>query len=390
MDPRFDEIFSRPENDIFNVIFFPDRVYHAAYFNATTSDRYRYYVAEVRDKLDITALTGSVYLDGRILGGVLRIEYKASRLVEQARERERWPGSRVAAKVLVTWEETGSSGKRVTRESGVRVLLHFCPWVDAYQVELWSALEPPARISHHPSVTAQMGARGPITADHRISPALAGDAKIKRVRLAFEEDSVEEPLGELLPNPQTDNFYDRTIQVPRNATPNSNENTVEVGVYDLDFRRAWILESEGTMPVLYNNGLIEESAEGKNNPDHRAHNIIAMRWILQQELGASLVYFHEVIIPPGSIEGTHQHIGSEELYYIVEGTGVAYLGLNDDPECAHLPVVESFVFGFGPRKLREVPVKPGTVIFTKSGGIHGIRNPNLVPLKFVAFGYHTR
>jgi len=29
------------------------------------------------------------------------------------------------------------------------------------------------------------------------------------------------------------------------------------------------------------------------------------------------------------------------------------------------------------------------VIFTKSGGIHGIRNPkeNSVPLQFVAFGY---
>ncbi len=37
-----------------------------------------------------------------------------------------------------------------------------------------------------------------------------------------------------------------------------------------------------------------------------------------------------------------------------------------------------------------MPVKPGSVIFTKSGGIHGIRNPSPdKPLRFVAFLYHT-
>ena len=43
---------------------------------------------------------------------------------------------------------------------------------------------------------------------------------------------------------------------------------------------------------------------------------------------------------PGTIEGTHRHIGTEELYYIVEGAGIAYLGENDDPSLAHLPTVE--------------------------------------------------
>ena len=32
---------------------------------------------------------------------------------------------------------------------------------------------------------------------------------------------------------------------------------------------------------------------------------------------------------------------------------------------------------------------PGSVIYTKSGGVHGIRNPGSEPLKFVAFLYHT-
>jgi oxalate decarboxylase/phosphoglucose isomerase-like protein (cupin superfamily) len=34
-------------------------------------------------------------------------------------------------------------------------------------------------------------------------------------------------------------------------------------------------------------------------------------------------------------------------------------------------------------------VKPGSVIFTKSGGMHGIRNTGNADLKFVAFLYHS-
>ena len=51
MDPRFNDIFTSPENDIFKVVFFPDRIYHARYLNATRSRRYRYNVQEVRGKL---------------------------------------------------------------------------------------------------------------------------------------------------------------------------------------------------------------------------------------------------------------------------------------------------------------------------------------------------
>jgi len=56
MDPRFDDIFNKPENQIFQVVFFPDRIYHAQYLNATESQRYRYNVTEVRNKLDIGVL----------------------------------------------------------------------------------------------------------------------------------------------------------------------------------------------------------------------------------------------------------------------------------------------------------------------------------------------
>jgi mannose-6-phosphate isomerase-like protein (cupin superfamily) len=106
------------------------------------------------------------------------------------------------------------------------------------------------------------------------------------------------------------------------------------------------------------------------------------------------VYFHEVELPPGAVEGTHQHIGSEELYYFTEGEGMAYVGLGDDPDADEKykrVVPDPEIYGLGPKPCIEVPVRPGITIFTKSGGIHGVRNPkgNSKPLKFVAFGYHS-
>jgi oxalate decarboxylase/phosphoglucose isomerase-like protein (cupin superfamily) len=97
-----------------------------------------------------------------------------------------------------------------------------------------------------------------------------------------------------------------------------------------------------------------------------------------------------VTIPPGTVEGTHQHIGSEELYYITEGKGVAYLREGDDPKAdAKYPTVVREIYGIGPRACKELPVQPGAIIFTKSGGMHGIRNDGPDPLRFVAFLYHT-
>jgi mannose-6-phosphate isomerase-like protein (cupin superfamily) len=114
-----------------------------------------------------------------------------------------------------------------------------------------------------------------------------------------------------------------------------------------------------------------------------------MRWLFQRELSGSVVFFHEVTIPPGSVEGTHRHIGSEELYYVVSGQGLAYMRDGDDPSAGEYPLVKRQVYGIGERDCREVPVGPGSVLFTKSGGVHGIRNPGTEPLRFVAFLYHS-
>jgi len=65
------------------------------------------------------------------------------------------------------------------------------------------------------------------------------------------------------------------------------------------------------------------------------------------------------------------------------------MGVADDPTTEPYPTVARSVYTLGSRPCKELPVRPGSVLFTKSGGIHGIRNTGTAPLKFVAFLYHT-
>src|ERR671930_521856 len=76
MHAQFDQLFTEPENSVFKVVFYPDRIYHAPYLNATRSERYRYNVREVRSQVDITVLKGEVYLDGQLLTSFVRVEYR--------------------------------------------------------------------------------------------------------------------------------------------------------------------------------------------------------------------------------------------------------------------------------------------------------------------------
>jgi mannose-6-phosphate isomerase-like protein (cupin superfamily) len=382
MDPRFDEIFSKPENQIFDIVFFPDRIYHAQYLNATRSSRYRYNVTEVRNKLDIAILKGEVYMDGSLLTNFIRIEYRASRLIEVVREKGRFLQDAILAYFKVMPADSSKAADATIR-------LHFCPWIRAFQAEIWGTLEPPAGISHDIKVLSLMGREGSITRLRNFDPALADIDSIRQVITAIRENDVDEPFGYQINDPAWDNNFSRTIQVPNTQDPSAGQNTVELKNYELDFRRGWYLDARQTAPVRYLNGMVDYT--DPNNPDRTPNNIIEMRWMLQQELGTSLVYFHEVTIPPGCIEGTHRHIGSEELYYIFEGEGLAHMGEGDDPNVTTgpYPRKEVDVYGLGKLPVREVPVKPGTIIYTKSGGIHGIRNPGTNPLRFVAFGYHT-
>ncbi len=375
MDPRFNDIFSKPENSIFRVVFFPDRIYHAEYLNATRSPRYRYNVREVRNKSDITVLKGEVFMDGLPISNFLRLEYRAGRLVEQARERGRFVRGE-----LLAWLRLLPENAAATAETTVK--LHYCRWIDAYQVELWQTLEPPANNHHDFRVLDLMGADKDITHVAAFDPALEDIKALKKIELAFRENDRDLPFGYAINQPVWDNNYTRNHQVPNTQQPSSDANTVKTDNYLIDFQRGWYLEADQVAPVRYENAMMDDG-----NPDMANGNVIEMRWLLQRELGGDLVFFHEVTIPPGKVEGTHRHIGSEEMYYIVEGQGIAYMGVNDDPQLADLPIVEREIFGLEPHQCREVAVKPGSVIYTKSGGIHGIRNPNNTPLKFVAFLY---
>jgi mannose-6-phosphate isomerase-like protein (cupin superfamily) len=384
MDSRFDNIASHPSNSIFQVVFFPDRIYHAQYLNATRSPRYRYNAREVRSKADTTAMKGEVFLDDRKLCNFLRIEYRASRLVEMVRERQRFVRDGCLAWVKVLPEDQGK-----TAEAFVK--LGFCPWIDAYQVEVWETLEAPENLRHDLKVLDMMGRDGEIVRVPAFGPALVDIENLDRLEIAFRENTEYMPFGYTVPNgpgpfdAAWDNYYERNIQEPNTQEPSSDLNTNKVRNYRIDFQRGWfITDANKTLPVRYHNAMMNPE-----NPDREEQNIIEMRWILQQELGGTLVFFHEVTIPPFTVEGTHQHIGSEELYYIVSGEGVAYMGGNDDPSLAHIPTVRRDIFGLEPKECRPVAVKPGSVIFTKSGGIHGIENPNAQPLRFVAFLYHS-
>src|SRR5215813_2393831 len=130
MDARFNAIETRPENQIFSIVFYPDRIYHAQYLNATRSPRYRYYVHEVRNKVDSMVLKGQVFFDGTMLANFVRIEYRASRLVELAREKERFLKNCVLAYVKLDHREPAKSAEAMVR-------LHWDNWIDAFQVEIW-------------------------------------------------------------------------------------------------------------------------------------------------------------------------------------------------------------------------------------------------------------
>jgi mannose-6-phosphate isomerase-like protein (cupin superfamily) len=382
MDPRFNDIAADPRNSIFEVVFFPDRVYHAQYLNATRSSRYRYVVQEVRGKSEITVLKGFVFIDGLQICNFLRIEARGGRLAEVVREKGRFMGPDIIANVGLT----PVGGQRID----ARARLHFCPWIHAFQVEFWETLDAPAGKHHDYQVSDMMGYGGSIVKVPEFAAAIADLPALKRVDLAFRENDVSYPSHTIVQefDAAWDNYYKRNVQVPNTQQPSSDLNTVPQNGYGVDFERGWFVKKvRDIAPVRYLNGMMEGG-----NPQAGETNIIEMRWVLQQEFGGTVVFFHEVTIPPHTVEGTHQHIGSEELYYVFEGRGIAYMGAADDPNLAAdlaIPVETRHIFGLDPQPCKKLEVGPGSVIYTKSGGIHGIENPYDEPLRFVAFLYHS-
>jgi mannose-6-phosphate isomerase-like protein (cupin superfamily) len=378
---RVDDKYTEVWNSVFQVLFYPDRVYHAAYLNATRSRRYRYNVREVRNAFDITVLKAEVYLDGDFLTNLLRIEYRGGRLTEVAREKNRLLRQQIGMYIrLIDPKGPGDEGPTA------QIKLHYDNWINAYQTEIWESVAPPTRKQHDFRVLDQMGCMGPITSVYDFKDLLSDLAALNKVELALCEAQREDPSGRRIDDPQWDNNYLRSHQMPNVPTPSAPENTVLDRNYLIDFQRGYFHTNiRDITPVRYVNAMMDGG-----NKDRRDDNIIEMRWVVQREFASSVVFFHEVTIPPGAVEGTHRHIGTEELYCITEGEGIAYMGDGDDPNNDKYPLVERQVMGYDLRACRELPVQKGSLIYTKSGGIHGIRNPSKdTPLRFVAFLYHT-
>ena len=95
--------FDAPWNKIFKVVFFPDRIYHAEYLNATRSPRYQYNVLEVRGRRDFIVLKAEVYLGWRTFSAIrCASNTAAGRLAEQVRSADRLLGNEVLAWVELT------------------------------------------------------------------------------------------------------------------------------------------------------------------------------------------------------------------------------------------------------------------------------------------------
>jgi mannose-6-phosphate isomerase-like protein (cupin superfamily) len=388
-DPQFNQKFTDPANDIFKVVFYPDRIYHAAYFNATRSPRYRYNVSEVRNAFDITLLKAEVYLDGIFLSNVLRIEYRGARLTEVAREKNRFLRDQILMHIRLLDPKIPDDAPE--QGPAADLYLHFDKWINAYQTEIWESVAPPPRKYHDFKVLDQIGRMGSITSVFAFKDLIRVLPSLRRAELSFRENDIDLPFGYQIRDAQWDNNYTRNHQAPVSRLPSDNDkNTILDSSYLIDFQRGHFFENVDTIdPVRYRNGMMEPT-----NPEANDNNIIEMRWVLQREFASSVVFFHKVTIPPGAVEGTHRHIGTEELYCIVEGEGFAYMGEGDDPNNAkkEYPLENRAIYGYGSdtKPCRKIPVKPGSVLYTKSGGIHGISNPSTNKnLRFVAFLYHT-
>src|SRR5262245_22247663 len=262
MDPRFDEMFDDPFNKVFKVVFYPDRVYHAAYLNATRSSRYRYNVREVRNAFDITVLKAEMYVDGVFLGNVLRVEYRAGRLTEVARERNRFLRDRVLMQIRLLTSDPAAP----PAGPSAMLYLHYDKWINAYQTEIWETVTLPPGKHHDFKVLDQIGRMGPITSVAAFKELLHDLKGIRRLELSFRENDVDLPFGYSIGNPQWDNNFIRNHQVPNTQDPSSDRNTVDDFNYLIDFQRGYFFDNiDDVPPVRYRNGMMEpENKEARN------------------------------------------------------------------------------------------------------------------------------
>jgi hypothetical protein len=122
-----------------------------------------------------------------------------------------------------------------------RVRLEYCPWIDAFQAEVWETLDPPEGMHHDIKVAAVMGRDSCITRVPRFNPALADVRTLRQVGVAIREDYTQYPSGFSIPDVDAcwDNYYENNIQVPNTQAPSSSANTLPIANYLIDFQRAF-------------------------------------------------------------------------------------------------------------------------------------------------------
>ena len=110
-----------------------------------------------------------------------------------------------------------------------------------------------------------------------------------------------------------------------------------------------IIGSPESVPGEYSSGY-----HGGDGPFFR-------RTLLSNVPGSAFKYVRDITIPVGTIIGEHGHLGDEEVYFIISGTGI----MNVDGE--------------------EKTIGPGSAVLTLSGSVHSIRNDGPEELRlFVA------
>jgi len=77
---------------------------------------------------------------------------------------------------------------------------------------------------------------------------------------------------------------------------------------------------------------------------------------------SELAFMHDDQLEPGAVIGEHIHESSEEVYLVIEGTGMM--------------IVDG----------REYPAGPGDVSVCHSGHSHGLRNSADAPMRLIVVG----
>jgi mannose-6-phosphate isomerase-like protein (cupin superfamily) len=92
---------------------------------------------------------------------------------------------------------------------------------------------------------------------------------------------------------------------------------------------------------------------------HGGRGVIQFRRMLEAELQSKISFLDYTVVPPGSSIGYHAHLDTEEIYIVLEGTGLMTVDGEDQQ------------------------VVRGDVVFNRRGGSHGLANNGTTDLEIM-------